>query len=466
VNHRHERAVLALERALGPSKVNTERPAREAMARDESETEVTVPRAIVYARDERDVASTLSLCNEHELAVVPRGAGTGRSGGAAVIVPSVVLDTTALRSLKSIDRDEMLAVVEPGLITGALHAQCESEGLFYAPDPQSAPWCTLGGNVAENAGGPRAYAYGVTGDYVLGMRVVTMNGVALSLGRRTAKGVTGYDMTSLMVGSEGTLGVFTELWLRVMALPESVQALLASFENTSAAARAIPMLVRSAAPARCVELLDEHCCAAIRDVDPSVLPTGVRAVLLVEVDGDEHECERRAARVGEALTSAGALEVFASRHGGDRERWWSARRVLSRALRALSAHKVSEDIVVPRTQLARMLDEVRAIAEREQLVMPTYGHAGDGNLHVNILWNDHSERPRVERAIRTLFERTVALGGTLSGEHGIGALKRDYLSLEQSPTVIHAQRAIKHALDPRGLLNPNKVFSSATHRAC
>ncbi len=463
---RDDRCVLALERALGASKVDDSDERRAQLSRDESETDCVLPRAVVIARESADVREALRVCEEHGVAVVPRGAGTGRTGGAAVVVDSIVLDTTALCDVKDIDRDDNIVIVEPGVVTGALHAAVEREGLFFPPDPQSAAWCTIGGNVAENAGGPRAHRYGVTRDYVLGMRAVTMSGAELTLGRRTPKGVTGYDLTSLMVGSEGTLAVFTELWLRVIPKPATVRTLLATFASITDAGRAVTAIVRKGIFARCIELLDSYCCDAIRDAAPSALPPNASVALLIEIDGDPEDCDARCERAGETLTNHGAIDVFAAQHEGERERLWSARSVLSRALRARARFKLSEDIVVPRSKLAAMLDDVRAIAEREQIAMPTYGHAGDGNLHVNLLWSDPSLRPAVDRAVRALFERTIAHGGTLSGEHGIGVLKRDWMHLEQSPAVLDAQRAIKRALDPRGLLNPHKVLPAPGHRGC
>lgn len=464
--HDRERCVLSLERALGGSRVDASLDRREAARRDESEAESVLPIAVVSARTAADVATTLRVCNEHRIAVVPRGAGTGRTGGATVVCEAVVLDTTALSQIKGIESADSLVIVEPGVVTGALHATLEREGLFFPPDPQSAEWCTLGGNVAENAGGPRAHRYGVTRDYTLGMRATLMDGTELTLGRRTAKGVTGYDLCSLMVGSEGTLAVFTELWLRVLRKPEQVRTVLATFEHTADAGRAVAAMIDAGITARCIELLDEHCCASVREQAAGALPASADVVLLIELDGSERACEEQLERLAAALDTTRARDVFAAQHEGERERLWSARKVLSRALRTRATHKLSEDIVVPRSKLAQMLDETRRIAEREQIAMPTYGHAGDGNLHVNLLWNHAHERPAVDRAIRALFERTIALGGTLSGEHGIGVLKREFVALEQSEPLIEAQRAIKRALDPRGLLNPHKALPAPGHRAC
>jgi glycolate oxidase len=461
------RCVRALEMSLGDSKVNADPAHREAYATDESEAAWVAPIAVVHARTVEDVSRTLRTCCEHGVPVVPRAAGTGRTGGATVVVPSVTLDTTGMSALRELSREDGLAIVEPGVITGHFHARCEAEGLFYPPDPQSSAWCTLGGNVAENAGGPRALKYGVTREYLLGMQAVTMDGTVLSIGRRTVKGVTGYDLTGLLCGSEGTLAVFTELWLKVVPDPGPARSMLAIFGDVQTAGRAVAGVLGAGIVPRCLELLDEACCDAVRAQAPSALPPDARAILLLEFDGDPGASERACERAGDALDQAGAAAVLLAQHGGDRERLWTARSVLSRALRAQAKHKLSEDIVVPRSRIGALLDTVRALSEREGIRMPTYGHAGDGNLHVNLLWDDPSARPGVDRAIRALFERVVSLGGTLSGEHGIGVLKREHLPLEQSDGLLEAQRAIKRALDPRGLLNPHKVLPApAGHRAC
>ncbi len=459
-------AVLALERVLGESSVNTQLEALRAAERDESETATVLPLAVVHARSTEDVAAALRVCNEWGVAVVPRAAGTGRTGGSAVIVPSVVLDLTPLRQVKELDRDDMIAVVQPGVITGEFHALVEREGLFFPPDPQSAEWCTLGGNAAENAGGPRALKYGVTREYVLGAQVVLMDGTVLQTGRRTLKGVTGFDMTALFVGSEGTLGVFTELTVKLIAAPSTVATLLACFATAHAAGTAVSGLVRAGVTPRCAELLDAICCSAIREAQPTALPPNARAVLLIELDGTEQAVQADCKTLGNLLTDLGATEVLMAQDSSQRERLWSARKVMSRALRKRANFKLSEDIVVPRSKLGAMLTEVARIGEREQLVLPTYGHAGDGNLHVNVLWDSDSERPAVHRAVESLFRATLALGGTLSGEHGIGVAKREYLALEQSDALIDAQLAVKYALDPKGLLNPGKIFPSRGHRAC
>ena len=463
-----QRVSHELERALGPSRVLTDPDLCAAYARDESEAPSVVPPCVVLAETAADVAATLRACDGRGVPVVPRGAGTGRTGGATVTVPSVVLDTSRLDGLKDIDRANGVAVVGAGMRTGALHAAVEREGLFYPPDPQSAEWCCLGGNVAENAGGPRAVKYGVTRDWVLGLECAHMDGALVQHGRRTTKGVTGYDTVGLLVGSEGTLGVFTEVTVRLTALPTAVRGVLAVFADAVAAGRAVAALLATGARPRCIELLDAICCDVMRADDPSVLPEGAGAALVIELDGfDEEAVAREAARAGECCVAAGAVSAHEAVDPAERAALWAVRRVMSRALRKRAAHKLSEDVVVPRAQVAELIARVQVIAAQERVVMPTYGHAGDGNLHVNLLWDRDDERPRVHRAIERLIEATLDLRGTLSGEHGIGVLKAPYLAWEQGPELIALQRRVKLAFDPKGLLNPCKIFGDTTsHRGC
>ncbi|MDO9019640.1 MAG: FAD-linked oxidase C-terminal domain-containing protein [Myxococcales bacterium] len=463
-----QRVALDLERLLGPSRVLTDPELCAGYARDESEAAWVVPPCVVLAETAADVVAALRACERYGVPVVPRGAGTGRTGGATVTAPGVVLDTSRLGDLKDIDRANGVAVVGAGMRTGALHAAVEREGLFYPPDPQSAEWCCLGGNVAENAGGPRAVKYGVTRDWVLGLECAHMDGALVQHGRRTAKGVTGYDTVGLLVGSEGTLGVFTEVTLRLTALPTAVRGVLAVFADAVAAGRAVAALLASGARPRCIELLDAICCDVMRADDPAVLPAGAGAALVIEVDGfDDAAVAREAQRAGEACAAAGAVSVHEAVDAAERAALWAVRRVMSRALRGRAAHKLSEDVVVPRAQVAELIARVQVIAAEERVVMPTYGHAGDGNLHVNLLWDHDDERPRVQRAIERLFRATLDLRGTLSGEHGIGVLKAPYLAWEQGPALIELQQRVKTAFDPRGLLNPGKIFgASATHRGC
>ncbi len=458
-----DKALRLLERALGPSKVVTDPDACVAFVRDESEAEGALPFAVVRAESSADIMAALAVAREAQVPITPRAAGTGRTGGAVPRSGGIVLATLGMNQIKEIDRREMLAVVGPGVVLGDLHAAVEAEGLFYPPDPNSAESCALGGNVAENAGGPRAFKYGVTREYVLGVEAFLIGGQRITPGRRTVKGVTGYDVTALLVGSEGTLAVFGDLTLRLVPKPPAVMTLLALFPDVRAASVAVANMTGAGLVPRCIELLDSHTLEAMRAAGNDFRQEA-GALLLIEVDGEPGETEVQAERVGNACD--GALEVLVAQDAGQREKLWSARREMSRAVRKLTRFKLSEDVVVPRQQIPELLDRVAQSCDALGVRHLTYGHAGDGNLHVNFLWDHEHEAPTVERAIEQLFRDVVALRGTLSGEHGIGVLKAPYLPLEQSSELIELQRDIKRVFDPGGLLNPGKIFPGAGHRAC
>ena len=459
-----DRAKLELERRLGPSKVLTGVEACATYANDDSDVEGRPPDVVVLAATASDVAIALAVAEACEVPITPRAGGTGRTGGAVPMAGGIVLATHGLARLKEIDRANLVAVVEPGVITGELHAAVEREGLFYAPDPNSLDSCMLGGNIAENAGGPRAFKYGVTRDWVLGLEVVLIGGRLLRTGRRTAKGVTGYDVTALLVGSEGTLGVFTEATLRLVPKPPAIATALALFSDVRAAAEAVSAIVAAGVVPRCLELLDSATLDAVRAAGVSV-DARAGAMLLIEVDGEA--AESTLLRVGEIASAAPRnVDVLVAQDAGQRDRLWAARRMLSKATRRLARHKLSEDVVVPRTRVAELLARAETIGIATGVRQLAYGHAGDGNLHVNFLWNDDAERPAVERAIEMLMRTTIELGGTLSGEHGIGVSKAQYLGIEQSEDLITLQRDIKRVFDPKGLLNPGKIFPSGSHKAC
>jgi glycolate oxidase len=372
-----------------------------------------------------------------------------------------------MNQIEEVHREDMVAVVQPGLVLGELHAAVEAEGLFYGPDPNSLASCALGGNLAENAGGPRAFKYGVTRDWTLGLEVVTADGTLLNLGKRTVKGVTGYDLAALVVGSEGTLAVITRATLKLLPKPERIVTMLALLSDVHAAGRAVTALLGRGIVPRCVELMDGHTLALVRPTTSLPIGEAARAALILELDGPEILCESLLETAGNVLMEGGAIDVLVARHGSDRERLWAARRELSRALRATATYKLAEDVVVPRSQIGALLDVAERLSERYRVPMPTYGHAGDGNLHVNFLWNDPSDEPRVHQAIEALFREVVRLRGTLSGEHGIGTLKAPYLSLEQSPALIDWQKRVKGTFDPQGILNPGKIFTGdSPHKAC
>jgi glycolate oxidase len=462
---RVEQAAAALDRALGPSKVMVDRDACASYATDESLLEGKTPDIVVFARNTADIATTLEVAERYEVPVTPRAGGTGRTGGAMCVAGGIVLATHGLAQIKGIEREDLLVVVEPGVVTGQLHAACEAEGLFYPPDPNSSDTCMVGGNLAENAGGPRAFKYGVTRQYVLGLSAVLMGGRSIKTGQRTVKGVTGYDLTSLLVGSEGTLAVFTEATLRLLPNPPAIATVLALFDHVNHAGAAVSRIIAARLVPRCLELLDAATLDAVRADVPIDARAG--AMLLVEVDGEEALLDRQLEQLAEVVSGGeGVVDLLAAQDAAQRARLWEARKALSLATRRMAKFKLAEDIVVPRSLIGELLTRVDRIGDETKVRHLTYGHAGDGNLHVNFLWEDPSELPAVERATLRLMQETIALGGTLSGEHGIGVTKAPFLHLEQSEDVMALERDVKRVFDPKGLLNPGKIFAPPGHRAC
>jgi glycolate oxidase len=464
-----DHALIEIERACGSGSVIRDPSVLEGYSHDDSEAKPCMPEAVVRATTTAQVSAIMKAAYQHEVPVTPRGGGTGRVGGAVPVPGGIVLAFEKMNAIEGIDRHELTTRVQPGVITGELKRATEDEDLFYPPDPNSRDSCAIGGNLAANAGGPRAFKYGVTREYVMGMDVVLADGTILKLGRQTKKGVTGYDLTALMVGSEGTLGIVTEATLRLVPKPESTVTALACFSSLDEVAPVVSSLMAQGQLPSCIELLDEEAIRIVRPEAGLTIPDDTRAILLIELDGEEAKLETELERTGNILFDLDALEVLVAQSGSERERLWASRRELSYSLKRQAKNKLSEDVVVPRTKMADLLGYCAQLAEQHELVIPTYGHAGDGNLHVNFLWNNPDEKVRVDKAIKGLFQRVVELRGTLSGEHGIGVLKAPYLGMEQSPELIALQQKIKDVFDPKHILNPGKIFPADAkrfHGAC
>lgn len=463
---RLDAALIEIDRACGSGSVIRDPDVLVTYAQDESGLDSGLPDAVVRVRKTEQALAVMRAAYAHDVFITPRAAGTGRVGGALPIRGGIVLAFEQMNQLKGIEKNDQIAFVEPGLVTGQFHAAVEEEGFFYPPDPNSWATCSIGGNLSTNAGGPRAFKYGVTRNYALGMQVITPTGELLQLGKRTRKGVTGYDLTALMVGSEGTLGVITEATIALLPKPETVVTLLVFLPDESAVEGAVSAALKSGVVPRCIELIDRVAIELIRPHVSIPVPPDTKTLLIVELDGSADRLDRDVEVCGEAFEEAGATEVLVAQNAAERERLWAARRELAYTLKKAAKHLLSEDVVVPRTRLAALLERCRELSEKYEIVMPTYGHAGDGNLHVNFLWDDPGQRPAVDRATAALFEAVIEMGGTLSGEHGIGLLKAPYLPLEQSAELIGLQRRIKSVFDPKGLMNPGKVFPTIGHGPC
>ncbi|MGA9523993.1 MAG: FAD-linked oxidase C-terminal domain-containing protein [Myxococcaceae bacterium] len=455
-------AVRAVAEALAvtfsPGQLARDPDVLAAYGRDESGSGEFPSDLVVFAEKTEHVSRVLRTCQQHGVPVTPVGARSGKSGGSLPLYGGVSLSLERMNQILSISGEDLVAVCQPGVVTGELMRAVEEKGLFYPPDPNSWEWCTLGGNIAENAGGPRALKYGVTRDYVLGLEWVLPDGEVVRVGRRTIKGVAGYDLTGLFVGSEGTLGVATEITLQLIPLPRVVKTALLLFRDVAHAARAVTAVLQGGILPRTLELLDD---VAVKAVDGRgfSFPPGTGSAVLAEVDGtDDDAVMAELARLGEICEANGATETLLAEEGRQREQLWAARRVLSTALRALKPQKVSEDIAVPRSRMVEVIERLKQMGAELGLTVATYGHAGDGNLHANILYDGPHERAKVEEAIQRMLRITVEVGGTITGEHGVGHAKRDYLPIEQAPELIALQKRFKALLDPRGLMNPGKMF--------
>lgn len=416
-----------------------------------------LPWAVARPKTAAQVSQVLALANRERFPVVPRGAGTGMSGGSVPTQGGVVLSFELMNRILEIDEENMIAVAEPGVVTGDLQREVESRGLFYPPDPASHEFCTLGGNVAECAGGLRAVKYGVTKDYVLGLEVVLPTGEIITTGARTAKSVAGYDLTKLIVGSEGTLGVVTKIIVKLLPLPESVRTLAAFFRSVDDAARAASKVLASRIIPRALEFIDQAALRAVESYLKEDLSRGAAAMLLVEVDGPAESTARESSKIADILTKAGATLVQSADAGPEREQLWKARRSISPALYTIKPKKVNEDIVVPRSKIADILREINDIAKQYDLLIVNFGHAGDGNIHTNIMVDD-ADLPKAGEAVREVFAAVLRMGGSITGEHGVGIAKAPYLPMELTPDALSTMRRIKQALDPNNILNPGKIF--------
>ncbi len=433
-------------------------------ASDASRQSGALPDAVARPTTAAQVAHVLALANKNRIPVYARGAGSGLSGGAVPVEGGIVLDCELMNQILNIDRENMTALVQPGVVVGDLQKRVEALGLFYPPDPASSDFCTIGGNVAENSGGLRSAKYGSTRNYVLALEVALANGDIIRVGSGAPKSVAGYDLVSLFIGSEGTLGLFTEILLRLVPLPEHVETVLAQFNRAGHAIHAVCEMFTSGIIPRAAELMDERAveCAS-RYTKVKALPSeGI--VCLFELDGPRQLTKDDAKRVVKICTDSGAVAARQAASNEEREQFWSLRRAISPALYQFGRIKLNEDICVPRTRLAEMVEKIDEIARRHSLLIVNFGHVGDGSLQVNVMLEQEDDelKKKAEQAVSEIFEAAVALGGTLSAEHGIGLTKAKYLGIEIGPREMAVMTAIKKALDPNNILNPGKFLDGSS----
>ncbi len=422
----------------------------------------TPPQAVAFPDSTEQVAAILRLADSHRFPVIPRGAGSGMTGGALPVHGGLVLVLGRMNRILEIDTDNLIAVVQPGVITGELQSALQKKGLMYPPDPASLKFCTLGGNAAECAGGPSAVKYGVTRDYIIGCEAVLPSGKVITTGVRTEKGVTGYDLTHLLIGSEGTLAIFTKLILRLLPLPEAGKTFLLLFSTIEQAAEIVAEILRSGIMPCTLEYMDQTAISVVGEMLSTPLPDTTRALLLLEIDGTGKEVEQQAGAIRTFLASRPVILQEAATEE-ERQQLWQARRSISPATFSIKPHKISEDVVVPRSKIPNLVHCTNRLAGELELTILTFGHAGDGNIHVNIMIdkNDPQEYDRGLKAKEKLFKQVLKLGGTLSGEHGIGTTKAAFLPLEITPATLSLMQQIKQLFDPNNVLNPGKIFPEA-----
>jgi glycolate oxidase len=445
---------------LGADNVFGDQTDRLTYSYDAAVLEPVVPELVLRPAHSESLSHAVRLCNENRLPLTVRGAGTNLSGGTIPSTGGVVILTNGINRILEINTEDMYAVVQPGVVTARFAAAVAAKGLFYPPDPGSQSVSTLGGNVAENAGGLRGLKYGVTRDYVMGLQFFDVNGEPVKTGSRTVKCATGYNLTGLMVGSEGTLGVFNQIILKLIPLPAAQRAMVAVFDQIGRASETVSAIIAAHIVPVTLEFMDRFTIRAVEDFSHVGLPVEAAALLLIEVDGHPAQVLEDGEKVESLCRKFGATSIRVAHDATERDKVWEARRSALSALAKLKPTLVLEDATVPRSKIPDMVSAVQDISRRYRISIGTFGHAGDGNLHPTILTDrrNKDEWQRVEAAIADIFDRALALGGTLSGEHGTGLAKACFLQKETSAaTIVYSQR-IKNALDPNNILNPGKIF--------
>jgi glycolate oxidase len=454
-----ERVIRELREALGGDKVLTAPEELIAYSYDASWPEA-VPGAVVSPLATEDVVITLRIAERERIAVVPRGAATGLAGGSVPLEGSIALNMARMNKILEISPDDLLAVVQAGVVNQDLQQAAARHGLFFPPDPASYYMSTLGGNVAANAGGPRCLKYGVTTDYVLGLEVVLPGGKVMRTGGRTIKNVAGYDLTRLMVGSEGTLGVISEITVKLLPLPKAKGTVLALFKTLDEACEVLGAVLSGGVLPLTTELMDDLTIRAVEEYMELGIPAGTGGALLIDVDGWPEGIESASRAVADICRQGGALEVQRAVTAEESEKLWTGRRAIAAALGHLGPDSFSEDLAVPRSKIPQMARRIREVGAKYDLLIPVFGHAGDGNLHPNIICDrrDPEVLKRAERAAEEIMDAAIELGGTITGEHGIGLAKLDFVLKGLDPVALEQMRAIKQLFDPHNIMNPGKVF--------
>ncbi len=426
---------------------------------DNSRLQAT-PQAVLFATRHEQVCAIARFCHDEAIPLVTRGKGTGTTGASVPQQSGVVLSLERMNRIIQIDADNRLAIVEPGVTNKALQTALAQEGFFWPPDPTSAAVCTLGGNLADNSAGPRAVKYGTPRENTLGLRAVTGSGETIHTGVKTTKGVVGYDLTRLLIGCEGTLAIITQATLKLTPLAQSKRTLQASYRDIHSAAKAVSSIMRQPVIPCALEFMDGTAINMVRDFSDLQLSTEVGALLMIEVDGSDHSIEAEAAAVADAARVEGLLEIHIARSDAEVARLWKTRKALSPALRNVAPKKINEDVVVPVSRIPELIEGLESLSAQHGITIVNFGHAGNGNIHVNLLLDpdDPAQLVAGETCLASVFDLVLGLDGTLSGEHGIGVVKRPFVAQEIDPVSLRLMRAIKRQFDPHNILNPGIVF--------
>ena len=448
--------IVDLQQLLPPDRLFTDPVDCYAYAYDNSRN-YHAPVAVVFPINIAEVASIVQLCNLHKLPVVPRGRGTGTAGGSVPEAGGVVLSLERMSKIIHVDPDNRMAIVEPGVLNQALQDAIKGVGFFWPPDPSSAAYCSIGGNLATCAAGPHAVKYGVARDHILGLKAVTGNGDIIKTGCYTSKGVVGYDLTRLLVGSEGTLAVICEATLKLAPLPKHRGGLTAEFIDTESCAKAIAAIMAQPYTPSALEFLDNGALNLIRSRHQNLLPENAKAYLMIEVDGSQQEIAEATEAILQACQVRGLIEA---KPAHDTKALWAARKALSPLLKDIAPKKINEDIAVPVSRLPELLTGLEKLSSQYQISNVNFGHAGNGNIHVNLLVNPDNaeEMKRAYACLDEVFSLVLSLQGTLSGEHGVGMAKRPFVSREIDATTMALMKSLKLTFDPNNILNPGKLF--------
>ena len=452
---------------VGERNLITDQEKIEAYSHDETPAEqyAHMPEAVITPTSTEQIAQIVKLANQELIPVTPRGAGSGLSGGAIPEYGGLVLSVEKMNKVLEIDYDNLMLVLEPGVITNSINEEIAGKGLFFAGYPMSVETCYIGGNIAENAGGGKAVKYGVTGRYIMGLEIVTPTGEVVQLGGKRVKDVSGYDLKQLIIGSEGTLGIVTKAIIKLMPMPTDKVDLLVLFKDLRSAIKMVPeIMTNSRIIPTGIEFMDKSSIKTSCEYLNEHLPyQEAEAMLLIEVDGTKAgQVEEDAETIGELCLEKGAIEVYVADNYTTQERVWSVRRNIAEAFKVFSPHQSLEDIVVPIAAIPDIMPEIERIAKKYDIQIPCYGHAGDGNLHVTLVKNPQHSMEQwyeiEEKALKELYQATRKLGGTISGEHGIGSKRKPYLELVADPVELELMKRIKKAFDPNNIMNPGKIF--------